>query len=577
MAKKVLCIEVGTRFTRVCEVTGYKANPVVHQCFTFQTPQGAFEDGYIRDKGSLGNVIKKTLAEHKIKTVDTIFTINSTKVANREVYIPYVKENKIKSMVESQASEYFPIDISEYNIAYYILNKGEKPKGKEDTRQMKLLLLAAPNNLLQSYYNLAAAAGLQVDSIDYIGNGFYQVAKRQLNQGVNISIHITENISLINILENENLLLQRTIPYGVNEIIERVRRNTAFNANSDEEAIELLQKEKLINYQFEPQKEDDIKYMITSEGYDQVVKETKAKEDVTDSLKFLVNNVIRVLDYFTAKNSHKKIGLVYISGVGAKFQGLTQLFKNELGFDTKKIDNIYVANFSKKITIPKNDLVDYIACIGSAVSPVDFGVKQKNAIGVKKTDIKSWKNMFSLVCVGCVVFIGTLGVIDFTATRAKNKLEKEIDSLQSAEEIYQKHQDALTKYNSVNSVYSLTESRVDNLDVILKDLEQKMPSTMTITKLSVTQEGISFDVQTDSTVAISKMLMNLEEIPYLSDFFIDSVQNSEKNSSAGIKASEFTVKSSFNNYEIGEEIEETDVESEEDAAGESQTEEQVTE
>lgn len=573
MAKKVLCIEVGMRFTKVCEVTGYKANPVVHQCFTFQTPQGAFEDGYIRDKGSLGNVIKKTLAEHKIKTVDTIFTVNSTKVANREVYIPYVKENKIKSMVESQASEYFPIDISEYNIAYYILNKGEKTKGKDENRQMKLLLLAAPNNLLQSYYNLAAAAGLQVDSIDYIGNSFYQIAKRQLNQGVNISIHINENITLVNILENENLILQRTIPFGVNEAIERVRRNDAFHINSDEEAIDLLQKEKLINYQFEPQKEDDIQYMITSEGYDQAIKERRAKEDVTDSLKFLVNNVIRVLDYFTSKNSNKKIGFVYISGLGAKFQGLTQLFKNELGFDTKRIDNIYVASFSKKITIPKADLVDYIACIGSGVSPVNFGVKQKNAAGAKKTDIKTWKSMFGLVCVGCVVFVGALGAIDFTATRTKSKLENEIESLQSAEEIYQKYQDALSKYNSVNSVYALTESRVDNLDIILSDLEKKMPSTMTITKLSVNQDEISFDVQSDSTVAIAKMLMNLEEIPYLSDFFIDSVQSSDRNSSAGIQAAEFTVKSRFTNYEIGEKIEETDAQSEENEAnadGESQ-------
>lgn len=575
MAKRVLCIEVGERFTRVSEVTGYKANPVVHQCFMFSTPEGSFEDGYIRDKGSLGNEIKKQLMERKIRTVDAIFTVNSTKIANREVYTPYVKENKIRSMVDAQASDYFPIDISEYKIAYYVLSKGGKPKEKDAAKQMKLLLLAAPNNLLQSYYNLAAVAGLQVENIDYLGNSFYQIVRRQLNQGVNISIHITDNISLINILENENLLLQRAIPYGVNEIIERVRRNDIFKTSSDEEAINLLQKEKLINYQFEPQKDDDITYKITSESYDQALKETKAKEDVTDSLKFLVNSMIRVLDYFTAKNRTKKINFVYVSGLGAKFQGLVQLLKNELGFDTKKIDNIYVASFSKKITVPKSELTDYIACIGSSVSPVNFEVKQKSPLGMKQTDTKSLKNAFTTVCVACVVFIGTLVVISVTAKMQQKKMNTEIDSLQSAELIYQQHQDALSKFNNINSMYALTESRVDNLDVIVKDLEEKLPSTMTVKKLSVNQDEISFDVETDSNISISKMLINLGEVPYMSDFYIDSVQNTESQESSGIRTAQFTIKTKFNNHVVGEQIDEA--EKSEDAGTETTTEEQVAE
>ena len=122
MAKRVLSIEVGLRFTRICELTGHKVAPVVHQCITFATPQGVFEDGYIRDKATLGNLIHQQLMEKKIRTTDVIFTINSTKIANREVTIPYVKESKIKSIIELQASDYFPIDISEYNISYYLLN-----------------------------------------------------------------------------------------------------------------------------------------------------------------------------------------------------------------------------------------------------------------------------------------------------------------------------------------------------------------------------------------------------------------------------------------------------------------------
>lgn len=556
MAKKVLCIEVGLRFTRICELMGYKTTPVVYNCITFATPQGTFEDGYIRDKGTLGSIIRQQLVEHKIRTTETIFTVNSTKIANREVYIPYVKENKIKSIVELQASDYFPIDISEYNVSYYLLNKGDKGKGND--RKIKLLLLAAPNNLIQSYYNLATAAGLQIEAIDYIGNSYYQMAKRQLNQGVNISIHINENTSLINIIENENLLLQRIIPYGANDIIEKVLRHNVFNASTDEEAIALLSREKLINYQFEPQKEDDITYMVASESYDQALKETRAKEDVTESLKFLINNIIRVLDYFTAKNADKKIGYVYISGLGSKFQGLQQLFKNELGFDARRIDNLYVANFSNKINIEKSEQADYIACIGAGISPVDFGVKQKGALGIQKTDIKSWKNGFAFVSVVCIVFIGTMVFVRIQAATKQNKLEHEIDNLKSVETIYDEHQAVQSKYQNLNKMFEMTETKPDKLDIILKDLEEKLPSTLTVSNVTMDSEMLTFDIEAASTLTIAQMLINLEDIPYLSDYTINSCESSASESSSGVPTVTFKISANFTENEIGAVDEQTD-------------------
>lgn len=548
MAKKVLCIEVGLRYTRICEMMGYKATPVVYNCITFPTPQGTFEDGYIRDKGTLGSAIKQQLVENKIKTTEAIFTVNSTKVANREVSIPYVKENKIKSIVELQAKDHFPIDISEYNISYYILSKGEKVKDKE--RKIKLLLLAAPNNLIQSYHNLASAAGLQIEAIDYIGNSFYQVAKRQLNQGVNISVHINDNTSLVNIIENENLLLQRIIPYGASDIIDKVRMNEVFQADSDEAAIRLLQKDKLINFQFEPQKEEDITYMSASEGYDQVKRELRAKEDVTDSLRFLINNIIRVLDYFTAKNADKKIGYVYVSGIGSKFQGIIQLLKNELGFETKRIDNVYVASFSNKIAINKAEQADYIACIGAGIAPVNFGVKQRGVLTGKKTDIKSWKNACAFVTVLSVVFVGTMFFVKMQAVSKQNSLKGDIKNLQGVEAIYNDFNETKSKYDNLNRMDEMTHSKVDSLDTILKDLEKRLPKKLSVTSLDINQDSITVDVEGSGPLAISKLLINLRDIPYLTNLTVDSYTSSSSEGSSGIPTVTFKVTADFSGTDV---------------------------
>lgn len=570
MAKRILCIEVGLRYTRISEMMGYKAVPAVYNCITFPTPQGTFEDGYIRDKGTLGSVIRQQLVENRIKTTEVVFTVNSTKIANREVLIPYVAENRIKSIVELQASDYFPVDISDYNISYYILGKGDK---KDKERKIKLLLLAAPNNLIQSYYNLASAAGLQIEAIDYIGNSFYQIAKRQLNQGVNISVHINENTSLVNIIENENLLLQRIIPYGANELIEKVVNSSVFQADSDEAAISLLQKEKLINFQFEPQKDDGITYRSASEEYDRVKKELKAKEEVTESLHFLINNIIRVLDYFTAKNPEKKIGFAYVSGLGSKFQGLAQLFKNELGFDTKKIENIYVANFSNKINISQAQQADYIACIGAGIAPVNFGVKQRSALGIKKTDVKSWKSACVFMCVICFVFIGTMAFLKVQAETQKNRMKKDIKDLEQVKIIYDTYKETEGKYKNVNKMHEMTLSKVDKLDIILRDFEQRLPKKMSVTSLTIDQDTLELDGETTTPLVIAKLLINLEDIPYLTDFNVDSFKSTSSEGSSGISTVSFKITGRFNGTEVGAELDKGDKENSSDSdASESESE-----
>lgn len=579
MAKRVLSIEVGLRFTRICELTGHKVAPVVHQCITFATPQGVFEDGYIRDKATLGNLIHQQLMEKKIRTTDAIFTINSTKIANREVTIPYVKESKIKSIIELQASDYFPIDISEYNISYYLLNgnfdkkkiiaqtlnhvnlhkgeskeKKEKQESKDIQRKMKLLLLAAPNNLIQSYYNLATAAGLRIESIDYIGNSFYQLAKKQIHEGVNISIHMNENTSLINIIENENLLLQRIIPYGSQDVIEKVKSYQVFQADTDEEAISLLSREKLIHHQFEVQKSDTISYISTSESYDQAMREMKAKEDVTESLKFLVNNVIRVVDYFTSKNTEKKIGYVYVSGLGAKFQGLLQLLKNELGYEVRRIEDLYAASFSKNVSIEKEEQADYIACIGAWVAPVGFGVKKKGNEVSKKTDLKAWKKGFVFASVVSVAFIGTMFVVRTIEVSKQKELNREINRLKPIELVYEAYEESVAKFNNLNTMHGMTESKVDKLTIILADLEERLPSSMTVKDMIVDSTGFTATIETDTQISIAKVLMNLGDIPYFSNLNINSYESTSSEGSAGIPTYSFRLQAMFSNQEIGAEV-----------------------
>ena len=104
MAGKVLSIEIGYLFTRVCEVDYKSKTPKVYKRFTVPTLQGVMNDGTIEPDSHYMEGLRSGLREFGIKSKQVVFTLASTKIATREVVVPYVKENRIGTMVKANAS-----------------------------------------------------------------------------------------------------------------------------------------------------------------------------------------------------------------------------------------------------------------------------------------------------------------------------------------------------------------------------------------------------------------------------------------------------------------------------------------
>ena len=125
----MLTIEVGTAEIRVAEMRDDKKGSSIRRCFRFAVPQGLVEDGLVRDAGGLGEQLKNELLSRKISARKVRFIVASSRIATREVRIPFIKKNRIQDLIETNATDYFPIDPAEYNISYRIIDiEGE---GKE--------------------------------------------------------------------------------------------------------------------------------------------------------------------------------------------------------------------------------------------------------------------------------------------------------------------------------------------------------------------------------------------------------------------------------------------------------------
>ena len=168
MAGKVISIEMGFSITKVCELDYLTQNPKVYNSFVLETPQGVLaEDGTVNCTEEFILEFKKNLEEKGMRSKQVVFSVSSSKIASREVKLPFVKENRIPMLIRANAGEYFPIDLTAYELAHLVLGVD----GEEDNKQYRLMVLAAPKELLDSYRTMAKKLNLEAIAMDYVEIG----------------------------------------------------------------------------------------------------------------------------------------------------------------------------------------------------------------------------------------------------------------------------------------------------------------------------------------------------------------------------------------------------------------------
>ena len=420
--KKVLSIDIGVQTTRMVEIDYRKPKPHVYSVATFETPDGAVEDGYIRNREILSVAMKEAMVNNGIRTTSVIFSMSSTKIANREVTIPLVPDIKVKGVVDSNAKEYFPVDVEQYVITYSILDRIKSDK------TMRLLVLAAPNTLIETYYEFSKMMGFDIVAIDYVGNSSLQIMKSQISStGTTLSVQLNESNTLINISKGDVMLLQRTVPYGSAKVVEAVLNSGEFDVADAKEAWEKLTTTTIINGKLNESGIDDaaLSYMENNDdSYAQQLRVMKAKDDVTETLSYLVNNVIRVIDYFTAKTPDVKIDKINLCGAGSRISGISTLFRNEIFLEVDTMDNIYGVDFERSVMLENADKCLFMSAIGAAINPVDFIPKEHQVIAKKKNNNKQIMIAF-VALLGLSAAFALFGCGRYLMLKAKCENKKE--------------------------------------------------------------------------------------------------------------------------------------------------------
>ena len=510
-AGRVLSIDITNESITVVEITAsQKKQTTIHKVLIFETPEDSYEDGIIRDSDRIAGAIKSELQGAGISNKNVIFVLNSTKIVNREVTIPAVPEKKVEGIIRANAADYFPVNVEDYIVSNSVL---ETITAEDGTKQMRVMAVAAPTNMVSSYYDLASKCGLKVVALDYIGNSMLQLIKTQTTAtSTTMVIQLGGDSTVLNIVQGDKLLLQRTVPYGTNPVVDVVMNEKSVDATT---AMTMLQNDRIITVDF-----DD--------------------NEATGAFRYLINNIGRVMDYYSGKNPDNPIDDVFLTGDGALIRGIDGLFKIQLNVQTRVMDSLYNVKFDPGIDLKVYSPVYLIAPIGAAMNPMGFQLGGTG--GSSSGGGGGYAPFIAIIVAAALIAAG----VSFYFIHQKNqlkaeqrRLEEEIAAKEYIEKIIADRDNAVAIADDIvsmdRSTYALNEACLP----FIKELEDKIPKSITVESFKADAEMIKMPCTATSYDEIADFIINLKASEIVDDAYVSEINMGE--SDTGESFYNFTV------------------------------------
>lgn len=442
--------------------------PKVYHCIEIPTPEHAISDGFLHSgrKEAVKDAIIEALKANKITTKKVVFSVFSSKMITREIFLPPMKENQIRPAIESNVTEYFPIDLEDYQIAYTKLQSAEVD-GKAE--RIKVLAIAVERMLIEQYEELAMECRLHLVDVDYMGNSVLQAVKKiASNKQGRMYVKIEPENTLITIMNGENLAIQRSINFGID--------------------MENLQ-----------------------------------EWELKDAIVPIVNMMIRLHDFYEGQAQGNHVESVVFFGSGAAYFEQFKEYESETGFQFQLLEALPAVRMQNAQDMKQ--IRNFVACIGAAIGSVGFYNDKKDLKDVNYFNASILLIVFFLVSMGAMCFAA---LMPYHEEKKEEERLLELETQYApAQLVYEQYVNVGNLYDQIVYGHELTQHTNDGLILFLEELEKKMPENIEITSFSSNDTTVTMNVKIDEKETAAGIIATLREFDTLMSVEVSGVTETE--------------------------------------------------
>lgn len=515
---KLLSIVLTDNHIRIAELSNGRRGVSVYRLLTKEVPESLVSGGLIVDVRGFAEYLNATLKYANIKTKKVVFSLPSDRIMSREVVLPELKEEKLKTALKVNAPEYFPVELTDYVLSYFTISRileDETENGDEEAQEKKkakrkkpeigrrrsklrLMVVAVPNEMVQSYYDAAKLAHLKLLSVDYIGNSVFQLTSNQIGDEPCLVIQLDEEHTVLTIYNETVMVLQRHVDFGSISLLQSImdKKNC-----SQEEALEQLERRQLIHDNFD------------------------AGDELTDTLYYLVSNIKRVIEYYTGRNADHPLELVYIIGDGSRISGLDELFDKQLNLPVERITALKQVSVKESAGFSMKEVLRYMDNIGAVVDPVDLIPKQLEQDIRRKLEAKAYRVMILLALFASVVIVTVPATNFFNEAMETIDLQNKLLMVEDVKLILDNYRQARTRYSDVVQVQSLVRTNNESLSNFIDIFEQLRPSNISIQSFSCSEGQVSFSALAQGKKTVAKLIQQLGMIANVSEVKVSALSS----------------------------------------------------
>jgi type IV pilus assembly protein PilM len=285
-------LDIDTAEIRAVELSGSTQSPKLVRFGRMPLPGGAVIDGMIANPGMVEDALHQLWADAGFSSREVILGVSNQGVLVRFATFPKVAGKKVDKLIRFQAQEHIPFPLDSVVLDYIIV--GEVTGDVGDV--LEVLLVAGKRDMLNIFIEVASGADLKVKDIDVLPLALQQVLPFDDRRGTAAIINIANELSSILVVENETPRFARIIPTGLQAATE------FFNCSLNE--------------------------VVPVTTASKIVWSEDAVSAWGDTL---TNEINSSLNYYQTQHKGAAIEKIFLSGRGARMDGLAERLKENLG------------------------------------------------------------------------------------------------------------------------------------------------------------------------------------------------------------------------------------------------------
>lgn len=218
-------IDLGSRFIRAVELDARGEKVNLLRASISPTPEGAMEEGRIRDMEKMAIALDKLLSDGHFSAEKVAMSVFNPLMLLRKTRLPVIPDAQIRRTLLWEGKSLVPFPIEQASVEYQILSiiEGQQP-------QMEVIFTIAPTSIIEERALLAERLGLELVALDVeplaLQRALIDFSPPRKMETIGI-LHTGGSYSTMLIVEKGEFALARALPASKErreEDIERLSR-----------------------------------------------------------------------------------------------------------------------------------------------------------------------------------------------------------------------------------------------------------------------------------------------------------------------------------------------------------------